>query len=438
MDFPLPALLIALPLAVAVITLAIGRWSRIATGLGVATALGIAMLSLVAWRGEGPVVASWIVAGRAFELTPFIALFLGLLALSVAVLLFLHWVAPGPQSLIAGGLAALAFLAAALMVEPFAFGAVFLAAATAMAVPSLYGGRFTAAAPSWQAFLVVTLAMPMLVAAGWFLDSGQAETGMAVAILLTALLLLLGGFPFYIWISGLAREASLPAVALMLGVVAAGVAVWLAHMLDQFPVVRGSTVFQTAVLGSVAASSLIAAFGLMRATDSRGWLAYGLVFDAGLQVATLTVPMTTATAVIAAGMIGRLLVLLILVALAGWPGPKRMQPNANSSSGRRIILAYLGLSLLGLPLTPVFAARWATLSALANQSPLALGLVLLALGAAAVAGVRCALFSERPFIETSKDARVAGITAGTLLIIALFMGVIGPVLLDYLVKLVSG
>lgn len=434
MDLSLPALLITLPLLMALIARVTGRWPRLATGIGMVGALSMTALALAAGRVNEPAAADWVVIGRSFELTPFVAQFLAVLAVGLAVLYVLQWVSPGPRALVPGGLAALAFLAAALMIQPFAFGAIFLAAATACVVPSLYNGRFAAAMSSWLAFLAVALAMPLLVAAGWLLDSGQAQGSGAQIALLLASLLLLGGFPFYLWLSGVARSAPMPAMALLIGVVGAAVAVWLAQVLDQFPVVRGSGAFQTGVLGSVLLSSLVAAFGLLRAADWRAWMAYGLVFDAGLQVATLTVPGSMATAVLATGTISRLLVLLFLVALLDSDTSEPLPTTGERVVRQRVMLAFGALALVGVPLTPVFAARWATLPALAGSSPLVLALVLAAMGVAAVAGVRYALRGDLPLT----GSRSGSIASAMLLIIALLMGLAGPLLLDYWMKLVVG
>ncbi len=429
----LPILLIAGPLVAALAAVMVGRWPRVAAGLGVVVALGLAILLVAVGRGPEPVVASWVVAGRAFELSPFNALFLTWLAAGLALLFTLHGYSPGPKALVPGGLAALAFLAAAQMVQPFAFGAVFLLAATAVVVPSLYGGRYTSATEAWRAFLAVALALPLLIAAGWLLDSGQAQSDAAHGVLLFATLLLVGGFPFYVWLSGVARQAPLPAVALLVGVVGAGSAVWLAQVLNQFPVARGSVVFETAVLGSVLLSSLVAAFGLSRAVGWRDWLAYGLVFDAGLQVAALSMPGAATAAVVAVGVIGRLIVILLLVALAGWAaetGPAKVW--------RRILWALAGLGLLGLPLTPLFAARWATFNGLAAQSPLVLGLVLVTLGVAVVSMVRWAMVGVLPGHAHDQSGTLGAVLVGFIALLTVLMGLLSPLLLEYLARLVSG
>ncbi len=437
MDSPLPAFLIALPLVSALVVLGVGRWPQLAAGIGAVATAGVAGLALVAGRGSGPVVASWVVAGRSFELTPFVAQFLAVLAIGLAVLLALQPVRPGLSGPAAGGLAALAFLAAALMIQPFAFGAIFLVAATACVVPALYGGRFAAAMPSWRTFLAVALSMPLLIAAGWLLDSGQSQTAGVEIALLLASLLLLGGFPFYVWLSGVARHASPAAIALALGIVGAGAAVWLTQVLDQFPAVRGSTVFQTAVIGSVLLTPLIAAFGLSRAVDWRDWLAYGLVLDAGLHVATLMVPGSGATAVMAVGTIGRLLALLLVVAVIDVGDSTAQRRDGQASNRSRLILAFAGMALVGLPLTPAFAARWETLQALAGSSPLVLGLVLAAMVAASMAMLRFSM-QAGPSIVSIERSRGAKVAAALLLIIALFMGLIGPLLIDYWMKLIVG
>lgn len=431
MNLPLPALLIALPLALALITTVIGRWPRALVGVGVVSAAGLAVLALAAGSAD---VATWTVAGRAFELSDFNAQLLAMLWAGVAVLFALQWDRPGVRALVPGGLAALGLLAAALMVQPFVFGAVFLLAAVAVTVPALYGGRYAAANAAWGSFLAIALAVPLFVAAGWLLDAGQAGGDAAEIGLVLATVLLLGGFPFYIWITGIARTAPLPALALMLGMVGGGAAVWLAGVLALYPA-GGATTFQVSLAGSVLLSVSVGAYGLSRATGFRDWLAYGLVIDAGMQIAALTTP-GPAPAVVAVGALGRLVALLLLVAVADWaPAPE----HTTAVHGRRVMMAFVGLALLGLPLTLSFSARWEALIALASQSPLILALVVLALGVAVAAGVRYALSSDQSAaVGAVTPSRRAAIPPGLLLIFALFMGLLSPYLLEYLARLSAG
>ncbi|MEZ4515908.1 MAG: hypothetical protein R3C44_03385 [Chloroflexota bacterium] len=439
MDFSLITLLIVLPLVIALATLVIGRWPAVANGVGIVAALGIALLAFLGSRGEGP-DAAWVVLGRTFELPPFVAVFISLLAMGLVALFALQWIVPGPRAVVPGGLAALGFLTAALTVQPFAYGAIFLVAAAAVTMPALVGDRSGAATASWRAFVAVTLAMPLLIAAGWMLDSGQAQSNAPLIALLLAALLLLGGFPFYIWISGVAREVPLSALVLLMGIVGAGIYVWLAQVISLFPAVRGSAVFQTAVLGSVLLSGAVAAFGLSRAADWRSWLAYALVVDAGMQVASLLVSGTTVIAVAGAGAVGRLIILLLTVGVLAWIGEGQDEtPSQAPSVWPRVMAVFAGLALIGLPLTPEFGARWMTLSAMAAQSPLVTALTVAAMGIAATGVVRCALFGTLPLAgSVGQSSRGVKIVTITLFALALLIAFLSPFLLEYFVELVSG
>jgi hypothetical protein len=433
---PLPAILLVLPLGVALIATATARWPRVTVGLGLVAAVVIALLALTAGRGvDGPVVSEWVVAGRAFELSRFTARTLALLSLGTAVLFGWGWLRPAPWALVPGGLAALSFMAAALMVRPFSFGAVFLLAAVASVLPALYDGRLAASRAAWLAFLAVALALPVLIGAGWLLDAGQAQSETAATALLLAALLLLGGFPFFVWISAVARAAPLPAMALLLGVVNTGTAVWLAAVLDQFPATRGAAVYQAAVAGSVLLSAAIGAFLIWRAAGWREWLAGLLVVDAGLQVAALLAPGTT-TAVMAVGGLGRLLGLLVFMTVVS----ESVAVPGHWRGWRSVPAAYSGLALLGLPLTLAFAGRWATVTALAGYSAFVAALVLVAVGIAAAAAVRFAM-SYAPAegrVPVAATGRAATLTAGLLLITALLMGLLSPLLLQFLARLATG
>jgi NADH:ubiquinone oxidoreductase subunit 4 (subunit M) len=136
---------------------------------------------------------------------------------------------------------------------------------------------------------------------------------------------------------------------------------------------------------------------------------------------------------VAAGGLGRLLALLVIMTVVG----ESAATPGRWGGWRSAAAAYGGLALLGLPLTLAFAGRWATVIALTGYSPLVAALVLVAVGLAATAAVRFVMGRESAD-GTAPVAAAATLTAALLLITALLMGLLSPLLLQFFARLATG
>lgn len=458
METGFPLVMLALPPVAALVALLTRRWRRVTAGVGLAA---VALLTLLLWLaapGEGLFADNTLtVYGRELELTPFLrALFLFIYP-ALGALFVLQWFRPAGRLLAPAALAVLSPLAVALMIDPPALGAAFIVAAAVVVVPALYAGRFANTAATWRYFLMTALALAPALVAGWF-PAGQA---IAWGSLLLATLLLLGGFPFHIWMSGLARRAPMGAAALVLGLVQMGVAVFVLTMLDAAPAARASAEFQTALRWSAALTALLAAFQMSRAANWRELAAGALLLDAGFLLAAALAPGAAGLSIALAALAARYVSLLLLALGLRWPGGggAGLQTRSYGWSGdggrggfqtrpygaaflRLALLVYGCLSLIGAPLTPGFGGRWAQLAALAaapgGVAVWPAALLALALGWATLSAVRAAFYpGPLPAPAALPSARGERALALLMLAVAALLGLLPNALLGYATRLVG-
>ena len=428
MESGFPLIMLSLPLVAALLALALGRWPRAALGVGVVT---LSLLTAVLWAasptpGEGLLADNQAaIYERRLALTPLVrGLFLFVYP-TVAALLALGWVFPNGRVTPYAALAMLSPLAAALMVEPQGLGAVLLAVALALLLPALHDARFAAAGAAWRYYLLAILGLVPLIAVVWFQTGGQGGT--AVAALLLATLILFGGFPFHIGLRGLARTASPAALALTLGVAQLGVVAFLLAVLDAEPAARAAAEFQTALRGSAALTMLLAAFLVRREGEWRGIIAGVLLLDAGFLLASGLAPGAGGLAVALTALAGRTLSLLLIAAGLGLPAGATSEGSfwRRGTTLRLMLLTYGCLSLVGMPLTPGFAARWEQMAILAGGGPAAAALGGLLVLSLAMAGWAVARQAREKAASATTTVTAAVVTRGQWVTSLLLLGLAG-------------
>jgi hypothetical protein len=393
METGFPLVLLVGPALAAAVALVI-RQRRRATVIFGLTALGL--FTLLLWLA-GPdrlfADSTMAILGREVVLMPLTRSLFLFIYPAMGVLFITTWFRPGGRAIVPLGLAALAPLAGALMVSPAGFGTVLIVAAAAVLIPTLHGGRYEAAAAAWRYFALTAVAIAPLL-----LTVSPPSDGPAVnwAIPLLAASILLGGFPFHIWAGGLGRRAPHAALALALGLAQIVVVVMVLSFLDAAPAARNSTEFQTAVRWSVTLTALIAAFEMWRAADWRGLIAGALALDMGLLLAATLAPGAGGLFIALPALMSRFLSLMLITLGWGWPADDASGSAAGSVRRWAVgmptaLLVYGCLTLVGLPLTPGFAGRWAQL-AVVGEGGVWPGLLLtVSLALAALATARAAL-----------------------------------------------
>ncbi len=199
--------------------------------------------------------------------------------------------------------------------------------------------------------------------------------------------MLLGGFPFAIWVTAVARHALLSALPLIFALIQSGILLFLFGYLNTTPVLARGQQYQEIMQWSAAATTILAALLLFRAADWREILGRLLLLDMGVLLLALAPPTATMLQNTLWLLAGRFVSLIL--ACAGLMLWQRQAATDNESGGRHlswsfVLLSYGCLSLLGLPLTPGFSGRWLILSQLAPPwltavAFLALALAILAL-----------------------------------------------------------
>lgn len=368
MDTGFPLVMLVLPPVAAAVAVVLRGWRRSLAVTGVVSAALLTLLLWLAAPGEGLFADnSATFYGREIVLTSYVrALFLFIYP-AFGLLAAMGWFRPLGRMVIPAGLAVLSPLAAALMVSPMAFGVVWLVVAAAVLTPALYAGRYDAASSTWRYFLLAALSIiPLLLTAsppigGW---------NMPWLAPLLAVLVVLAGFPFHLWVAGLGRYSTPAALALALGLAQIVPVVFVVTLLDTVPAARAAVEFQTAVRWSAALTALLAVFQMSRSPDWRGVVSGATLLDMGFLLAAALAPGADGLIIALPALISRYLSLLLLAFGEGREGSADDDSRVRRF-GRRLrpwLLAYGLFSLIGLPLTPGFAARWAQFSVIGQAS----------------------------------------------------------------------
>lgn len=433
MDTGFPLVMLVLPLVAAAVAVALRGRQRATAVVGIVTAVLLTLLLWLAAPGAGLLADNTAnYYGREIVLTPYVrALFLFIYP-AFGVLAALGWFRPLGRMVVPSGLAALAPMAAALMVTPPAFGVVWLVVAAAVLAPALYGGRYKAVPATWRYFLMAALSVAPLLLTASPPASGWSKPWLGP---LLAALVALGGFPFHIWVVELGRRASPAAMALVLGLAQIAPVVFVLLLLDTVPTARATGVFQTAVRWSAALTVLLAVFQMSRSPDWPGLVAGATLLDMGFLLAATLIPGTDGLIIAVPALINRFFSLLLL---SFGHGRARAVEDASPLErfGRRLrplLPAYGLLSLIGLPLTPGFAARWSQVMVVGQASSAwpALLLVLSLLPATWIA-VRA---TRRSFQE-AREEQAAPLSEGETVFAAIVFCAL--VLLGLLPHLLSG
>jgi len=365
-----PLLLIVGPLVGAVVVALVGalgrrfphvghvrRWMPVAATIA---ALALWLLLLLAAQDE------WAVYGRSLLLNDIgRALFQGLLLL-LAVTFGLTAVWPEESAFVPFSLAAISPLAAMVMIRPYALGALFLALAVVVLAMAMQADRRADTGAAWRYLVMVVLALPFFLLAGWLADTPAAFPWGAARVLAVAAILVLGGFPFVMWVRPAARQVSVLLRPFLFGGAQLAVMAFLFSWLLAIPGWQADPGFQNWLRWSGLLTVLLGGLLAAAARELPDVLPSLLLLDLGMGLLTLLLPgmagWETAVSVLTARSISLLLMGLGWLLLGGRGEGAAQRPWAAA------LWLYGCLSLLGLPLTPGFAGRWLLLSALPGLS----------------------------------------------------------------------
>ncbi len=384
---PAPIFFLIIPVILAILTYLFRRWSIVITLIGMIAVGGLAFFT---WLVNQPGVAfnlqflskAWLVYGHPFILADQTRTVLIFVYLAMGFIYLLSLFLPHSSSFIPFSLLVLSPMAAALMVQPFEFGAVLLLIAVAISTVLIQGERAGSTLASMRYISITALAVPLLLTAGWMLRVDQAGYLSTIAFLiLAAFLILLISFPFSIWVSPAVNESQSLIPAVIMGLLNLMVVVFVLQMLVATPFIFGSYQFLNLVRSSGIATLVIACILVLIAQSFDQLLAYILLLDIGTTVlalgfggrfalqAMLTLLVLRTIGLIIAGVgLGFIRDQLAGQAadqntVTGWAGLARRAPFGVA------LFIYGSLSLAGAPLTPGFIGRWMLITSPQNQIP---------------------------------------------------------------------
>lgn len=412
------------PLLLAALTVLLRRWpgAAAAVGAGGATLLALAVSTVA--PGEGEAALQWEPLGRTLILDAATGRILVLLYAGAAALLLLAALWPQGRDFAPSLAATLAPLALTIMIRPFVYGAAALVVAAAFQVALIQSGQPGSTRSATRYLLVMALALPFFLVAGWMVDSGQLIFLRTLwRLILLGIVLLLAGAPFHFWVRPLFAEASPLSVVFVLGLAQLALVTFAATVLGASP-----TLAQTglSLWLRVAGVATMAVAGIMAlaATRPHQTVAYAALLDMGAVLAALGAGPAGLPAALLM-VVGRTLALVLAMVGLAYVEPR---PRAAASSRVMydgalwplILLGYGAFSLVGLPLTPGFAGRWAEIALLGQQSPWLAAFALLAVAAAAVGVWRSLPIGSLPSLRDRREGwRFAPVQAAVALLLLL-------------------
>ncbi len=377
MSFPL--LLMAWPLAIAVLTYNLRRWLWSQVVFAVGTALALMALVQLAPVDQMVVVAgrdvflrsSWEVLGRSFTFMPSDRPLLTFV-FSAAVLFFLAaGAARAPAMFLPVGLAMLPLLEATVFVQPFVYAALFLELIAAVAAFMLVDGEYSRSSGALRYLAFVSLGVPFILLAGWQLEVHQTSPDDTVPLvqatwmLWVGFMIIIAAAPFHSWVAMVARHSPPLAVAFVLSVVQGVVALFLMDTLAEFDWLRGNAQFFMALRLSGMAMAVVGAAFVFAQRSLGGLMAYSALIDWGATLVALGLGTPDGAAVAATTIIVRVLALVVWGVGAGVLAG-RLGDDYENLSGRAWDYPFAtaavvagGLSLAALPLMAGFPGRWA-------------------------------------------------------------------------------
>lgn len=400
---PGPIILLAVPLVAAVGAYLVRRWTLLAALISAAAAAGIAALCLSLPLDQSAFVLEQevafgrpvVVLGQTLVLDHAGQLWLAFVFGLAAVYYLLAWRTPQGRSYFAFNLVMLAAYALAVLLHTFALSLLAFAMSATLAVFIIQAGAPESVRGAQRYLLVTLLAVPLLLAAAWFVDQSAllpealadlspsdavAAVELAAATFQRGLLfaafgfgLLLAAFPFSTWMAALAADAP-PIVSAFLFTAGQAMALFLAFRFVQ----TASDVLSApglTVVVHLAAVGMAISGGVMAAVqrDLGRMFGYAALSDLAMVLLAFNTGGSQALDLTLLHLVARSISITLLAAavaivqhrattdeLAALSGLARRLPIATAA----LILGTLGLA--GFPMTAGFPTRWAISRAVWN------------------------------------------------------------------------
>jgi multicomponent Na+:H+ antiporter subunit D len=449
---PLPLALVAGPLVIAVIIYLIRRLTILTSILCVTAAIALAWFINAAPTSDGETfLGGWVVGGeqvilgRSLVFAPVDRPVLLVLYVATAALFAIAAVLPKgnnrpDDAFYPGLMGLLGIVAAVLVTETFVFSVLLVQVAAVLITALIQGARFGSTRGAWRFFLFSTLALPLLLVAGWQIDFQAANPGQtdllnpAVLLLTLGFAIYLAAFPFHQWLAPAARDAHPLVQPIAFGFFHVITLSVISQALEQFPWFAESHVPLQwfAFLGTVTTGvGTILAFS----SASFGQLSgYTLLVDLGGLMLVLGSGDQAGHQVAWTILILRIVSLTVwgigLAIVQGQSGSDQISDTRGLGQSLPLAAAVLllgGLGLAGFPPGPGFSGRWMATGLVARESMGRAGLLLLGSASGMVGMIRMARTLFRP--APSQDRKPAGnqgrlaktVALVTVLLAALFL-----------------
>ncbi len=426
-----PLGLVMLPLAMAPLIFLLRRWATLAALLSTGTAVFLMLVVLRLPFVPLNATSAISVLGRELALTPTNRLVLAFFYSIAAVAFLLGWRIPQGRSFFPISLALLAILAGVLLVRPFLFAILLLEIGAGVSVFLIQSDRPGSTQAALRYLVLTTLAVPPFLVAAWLIDV-YTTNPLEVSLLPQATGLVAFGFavllaiaPFHSWVPAVGSEAPPLGAALILGLNQATVFVLLLTMLQDFPwLAAGGAAFRW--LGG--AGLVLVVLGGLLAFSRRSFgrlMGYAVLVDLGAALLALSLGnaagLRLALVILALRTVGLLISSAGLALVRQRTGSDTFEAVRGRGWETPVGLGALifgGLSLAGFPLTPGFVGRWALLSLLVTENPVA-ALVLFLAGVSVAAGYlrgQGELLGVAA-VPTGREPRLAAVLVGLCLVV---------------------
>lgn len=439
------------------IALLLRRWQKVTILFGVGSILilviGLIQISIDGGRGALG-TDRWLVFGREIALSEPIWWTLLTTYIVMGVIFLISFVFVQSTIFIPLGIGLLSPLAAAIMVRPFVFGAVLLLMVASAVALLIQGERAGSTLASWRHLAIYALAPPLLLIAGWLLETDQSQLLRTAPTLFSiAFIILLVGFPFHIWVAPASTETDSLVLVVALGLVQLIVIFFCINLLRSNPIVLRSSQFSLFLRSSGIITLLLASILVLTAPSVGRLIGYLIMIDLGSTIYALALNSDGGLELsIKLILLRTLSLLLIATGLSmvnqitkkkdGNRPPATSVQSIYRGIGRTypmatLILIYGALSMIGAPLTPGFSGKWALVSLASQQSTQGAIIIVIALTAGIVGLIRWVVkfWEPVPAEDFSEVTRSNGVRIAASL--SLIMGIIITLSPEFVGELIS-
>ncbi|HEY90081.1 MAG TPA: hypothetical protein G4N98_10200 [Thermoflexia bacterium] len=397
MILPGPLVIVAVPLAMAVVLQLLRYWTALMAWLGAATLVLIGSLVLLAPLDDAWQVANLtvefgrplVILGRRLVLQPFDQLVIAFLFFTTGGLFLVAWRLLPHSNFFPVGLMIVALLAAALLVEQVVYAALLVEMAAILTVfplhePSSGAAKreeITSAVGGMRYMVYTTLALPGLMITQLFLDlfaifpNDQTLLNTAAVLLSISFAILFGAIPFQNWLSRVALDGSPPVVTFIFTVNLGAVWFMLLDYLRTYPWLAEQVPLARLFLWLGLLMMVIG--GLLAAAQRQlgRLVGYATLVDNGAMLLALSTQQVEGVALATLLLIARPLSLALMT--LGLQGLRRLDGGADTyltlkgaawrAPWRTFAFLVGGISLAGFPISLSFVARWGLYQLLAQE-----------------------------------------------------------------------